>query len=197
MCRPCASRYKVGSIHQGAAMSKERGYLVITAVGPDRPGIVSALSGRMHAAGANLEDSRMAVLGGEFALLLLVSGAESALARIEADAPEAEATLGLRLLHKRTSGVRLPRNVLPYSIRVSGFDRPGIVQAVTRILAERAVNVSSLESRLAYAPHSGTPLFVLEADLEVPSELALSGLRRELASHCEQENLDLTLEARG
>jgi glycine cleavage system transcriptional repressor len=178
-------------------MSAAKNYLVLSAVGPDRPGIVSDLSAWIHAVGANLEDSRMAVLGGEFALLLLVSGPDAALALCEAEAASRAEALGLHVWHKRTSGPRSPRNVLPYAIRVSGFDRPGIVQAVTQVLARHGVNVTSLESRLAFAPHSGTPLFVLEADLEVPSELALGKLRRELGAECEEENLDLTLEARG
>jgi len=178
-------------------MSSDKGYLVLSAVGPDRPGIVSDLSALIHAAGANLEDSRMAVLGGEFALLLLVSGPDGALGRCETEAARRGEALGLHVWHKRTSGPRAPRSVLPYAIRVSGFDRPGIVQAVTQVLAHYGVNVTSLESRLAYAPHSGTPLFVLEADLEVPSELALGKLRRDLGTKCDEENLDLTLEARG
>ena len=66
--------------------------------------------------------------------------------------------------------------------------------AVSQILSGRGVNVASLESRLAYAPLSGTPMFVLEAELEVPSELELAQLRRELASACEDDNLDFTLE---
>lgn len=177
-------------------MSSEKAYLVITAVGPDRAGLVSELSALIHAAGANLEDSRMAVLGGEFALLLLVSGANASLAQVEGRVREAEAGLGLTLLFKRTTGPRTLRNVLPYTIRVSGFDRPGIVQTVTGILARRSVNVSALESRVVNAPESGTPLFVLEASLEVPSEVALSDLRRELGQRCDEENLDLTLEAR-
>ncbi len=49
-----------------------KSYLVLTAVGPDRPGLVSEISSLVLAAGANLEDSRMAILGGEFALLVLV-----------------------------------------------------------------------------------------------------------------------------
>lgn len=178
-------------------MTHSKNYLVLSAVGPDRPGIVSDLSALIHRAGANLEDSRMAVLGGEFALLLLISGPDAALDRSEQQAEARAAELGLHVWHKRTSGPRAPRDVLPYTIRVSGFDRPGIVQAVTQVLAHYGVNVASLESRLAYAPHSGTPLFVLEAELEVPSELALGKLRRELAAKCDEENLDLTLEARG
>jgi glycine cleavage system transcriptional repressor len=65
---------------------------------------------------------------------------------------------------------------------------------VAEILARRGVNVASLESRLAYVPESGTPLFVLEAELQVPSEVALTELRRELSAQCDEENLDLSLE---
>jgi glycine cleavage system transcriptional repressor len=43
--------------------------LVVTAVGPDRPGIASDFTGHVHAAGANLADSRMVNLRGQFALL--------------------------------------------------------------------------------------------------------------------------------
>lgn len=172
-------------------------YLVLTAVGPDRPGIVSELSAQIHQAGGNLEDSRMAVLGGEFAVLLLVSGSEYALERTAARAAQSAAALGLQLLQQRTTRPEHPRHVLPYALRVSGFDRPGIVQAISAVLAKRHVNVTSLESRLAYAPHSGTALFVLEADIEVPSSIALSELRRELTETCDEENLDLAFEARG
>ena len=77
---------------------------------------------------------------------------------------------------------------------MSGADRPGIVQAIAAILASRGINVASLESRLTYAPESGTPMFVLEAELRVPSKIVLSELRSQLAATCEEENLDFGLE---
>ena len=80
---------------------------------------------------------------------------------------------------------------------MTGVDRPGIVHAVTDLLAKRSVNVASFESRVSFAPLSGTPLFVLEANLQVPSELALADLRREITALCQDENLDLSLEAKG
>ena len=83
---------------------------------------------------------------------------------------------------------------MPYSLRVSGVDRPGIVRAVADLLARRSINVGSLESRVTYAALSGTPLFALDAELEVPSELALSELRREVQTLSDEENLDLALE---
>ncbi|MCK5262904.1 MAG: glycine cleavage system protein R, partial [Gammaproteobacteria bacterium] len=48
--------------------------LVITALGADRPGIVDELSNTLLTHQLNIEDSRMSVLGGEFAILLLVTG---------------------------------------------------------------------------------------------------------------------------
>lgn len=170
-----------------------KNYLVLTAVGPDRPGLVNEISSDVLAVGANLEDSRMAILGGEFALLMLVSGAQPALSALEARVAESSARLGLRLMTTPTTLPQVPRDFLRYQIRVTGVDRPGIVQRVAALLAGRGVNVASLESRLSYAPESGTPMFILEAALQIPSALALSDLRRELSLACEEENWDFTL----
>jgi glycine cleavage system transcriptional repressor len=172
-------------------MSK-KSYLVLTAVGPDRPGLVNEISSLVLAAGANLEDSRMAILGGEFALLMLVSGDEPKVHDVEARSAALGERLGLRVITKHTSP-QVARDFLPYQIRVTGVDRPGIVQRVAAVLAGRGVNVASLESRLAFAPESGTPMFILEASLQIPSALALADLRRELSAACDEENWDFTL----
>ena len=176
-------------------MDGDRRYVVFTAVGPDRPGLVNELSSLIRTAGANLEDSRMAVLGGEFAIILLISGSADAIERSKQIGAQVESELKLRCILKETSRVAAPNDYLPYRIQVSGADRPGIVQAIAAILAGRGINVASLESRLTYAPESGTPMFVLEAELRVPSKIVLSELRSQLASTCELENLDFTLEA--
>lgn len=174
-------------------MPRAESHLVLTAVGPDRPGIVNAISSLVHAAGANLEDSRMAILGGEFALLALVSGSGAQVEAVEREAAALEQKLGLKLLFKRTQA-EAPRDFLPYQIRVTGLDRPGIVRSVTELFAPRGINVASLESRVTFAPLSGTPLFTLEAELEVPSQVALSELRRAVVALSDEENLDVALE---
>jgi glycine cleavage system transcriptional repressor len=174
-------------------MSNERRYKVLTAVGRDRPGLVQRIAAAIHEAGANLEDSRMAILGGEFALILLFSGTSDAVGGTIERARGLETELKLRITFDDTSK-GAPSAYLPYRLRVTGIDRPGIVANVTRVLAGRAINVASLESRVQYAPLSGTPLFVLSAELQVPSEVVLSTLRRELLAVCDDENLDFTLE---
>ena len=175
-------------------MDDNRGYVVLTAVGPDRPGLVNDLSALIVGAGANLEDSRMAILGGEFAMILLISGPAGAIDRVNTIGEQVEGDLGLRCILKETSPPHPPADYLLYRIEVSGADRPGIVQAVAAILANSGINVATLESHLSYAPFSATPMFMLEATLQVPSKTALSDLRNALAATCEEENLDFHLE---
>ncbi len=175
-------------------MDENRGYVVLSAVGTDRPGLVNGLSALVGGAGANNEDSRMAILGGEFALIMLLSGTAGVMDRVRQIGPVVESELGLRCLVKETSPAHPPAEYLLYRIDVTGVDRPGIVQAIAGILADREINVASLESRLTYAPFSATPMFVLEADLQVPSRIVLSELRNDLAATCEEENLDFRLE---
>jgi glycine cleavage system transcriptional repressor len=85
---------------------------------------------------------------------------------------------------------------LRYALKVTGVDRPGIVHGVSNLLATRGINVASFESRIENAPESGTELFVLEADLQVPSELGLEELERALTTLCDTESLDFSLEAK-
>ena len=173
-------------------MDGDRRYVVLTAVGPDRPGLVNQLSSLIREAGASIEDSRMAILGGEFAMILLISGSAGAIERVK-EIPAHEGDLGLRCIVKETSP-HAPSDYLLYRIEVSGADRPGIVQAVAAILAKSGINVATLESHLSFAPFSATPMFMLEATLQVPSKTALSDLRHDLATTCEEENLDFHLE---
>ena len=177
-------------------MAEGRHYVVFTAVGPDRPGLVNEISSLLHSAGANLEDSRMAILGGEFALILLLSASSEASEAIKAAGARVEARLGLHCVLKETTTPAQPADLQLYRIRVTGEDRPGIVQAIAGLLASHGINLASLESRVSYAPLTGTPMFVLEADLQVPPHLDLATLRRDLAARCEAEGLDYSLDVR-
>ncbi len=176
-------------------MSGEKRYLVLTAMGADRPGLVEQLSRRIHQAGANIEDSRMAILGGDFAVILLFSGDDAALERIQAEQPEWTARMGLTSSLKETTSRRALGEFLPYTLRISGVDRAGIVAQVSGLLAEHGINVEALDSRVSYAPLSGTPMFHLQARLQVPSRLVLSELRSRATRLCDEENLDFSLES--
>ena len=170
--------------------------MVLTAVGKDRPGLVNEITSVIHTAGANLEDSRMAILGGEFALLLLITGHKENLARIQTAVTELEQKLGLNIVTKWTERGSPGKRFLPYLLRVSGFDRPGIVHQVSELLAKLDINVASLESRVSFAPLSGTPMFILDAELQVPDQATLRRLRQDLTATCDEVDLDFSLEAK-
>lgn len=136
----------------------------------------------------------MAILGGEFALIVLVSGQAATVERLRGASSELEKRLDLAISLKDTQRPAVAGQFLQYRIRVTGVDRPGIVSSISRVLAGHGINVASLESRIQYAPLSGTPLFVLQAELQVPSQVALAAFRRDLLSACDEENLDYVLE---
>jgi glycine cleavage system transcriptional repressor len=170
-------------------MSKH--YLVLTAVGPDRPGLVKDVSQVVLDANCNLEDSRMAVLAGEFAIIVLLSGDGEAVGRIsDAGKAQLESELGLYVSIRPTAARNARPELLLRRLEVNGADRVGIVHQVTDALARREINVASLESRLTHAPFTGMPMFHLVAELEIPNEDSLRSVTAELDELC--EDLDLT-----
>jgi glycine cleavage system transcriptional repressor len=170
-------------------------YMVLTAVGQDRPGLVQRIAALIHAEGGNLEDSRMAILGGEFALILLFSGAPDVVEAVSVKHGALGRELGLTMSLRATVSQRPKGEYLPYRLKVVGEDRPGIVVQVTEVLSRMQINVAALDSNISHAAHSGTPMFQLQARLEVPSRTAFASLRGELTRLCDQENLDFTLES--
>ncbi|MFZ5473506.1 MAG: glycine cleavage system protein R, partial [Pseudomonadota bacterium] len=87
------------------ASSNPRDFLVITATGDDQVGLVQRFTSRLAEAGCNIEESRMALLGGQFAIIMLVSGRWDALSRLEDRLPAIGEELGLTIVARRTREV--------------------------------------------------------------------------------------------
>lgn len=165
-------------------------YLVITAIGADRPGIVDDLSRILLEKHLNIEDSRMSVLGGEFAIILMVSGAPDAIKQVQDQQQSLEQTLQLNLLIKSTSGRAASADTIPYEIKVVGMDHPGIVNRLARFLSQHSINIDDLETESYPAAHTGTPMFAVEMMVDIPSQLATSQLKADFMALCEELNLD-------
>ena len=170
-------------------------YAVLVAVGPDRPGLVDAISQFIFESGGNLEDSRMAVLGGEFAVLVLVSGAEGAVQRVLEGAEAAGRSIGLTMHARptRSPGEAASTETLPYELSAFALDHPGIVTRVAHYLGEQHINVRAMETRVAPAPVSGQPLFSLHAVIDLPRGSSVRALRRDLDALGDVENIDIEL----
>jgi glycine cleavage system transcriptional repressor len=163
--------------------------LAVTVIGHDRPGIIAAATAVLAEHGGNLEDSTMTILRGHFAMMLIVSA--------PAEPATIEAALGS--LTEDGSLTVTVREVPPepdvaalggsYLLSVHGADRPGIVSAVTRVVADVGGNITDLTTRL-----SGE-LYVLVAEVDVPTGVDVDVLSERLAEVGRSLGVDVTFRA--
>jgi glycine cleavage system transcriptional repressor len=165
---------------------------VLTVTGPDRIGIVERVTGLLAERGGNVEVSRMARLGGEFAMLMLVAipegriaGLDGELAGLAADGYKVTTTA----TDRSDAGTR--PNWLPYTIEVHGADDEGIIHEVARYLSSRGINIETAESGTAPAPVSGSPLFAMKAQVLAPPTLAGEGWEAGLQEIADRLNLEI------
>ena len=168
-------------------------FLVLSALGPDRPGLVAEVTEYLTERGGNVEDSRMAVLGAEFGILLLVSGSPEELAAISRDTESLSQKTGLNVLLRPTKSPEEHRRaaVIPCVVTAEALDHEGIVRAVSRALHAVGVNIVSLETSAYEAPVTGSPLFRMEARIDVPPGVTMAKVRKAMDSVAESENLDI------
>ena len=162
---------------------------VIATVAEDRPGIVSELSTIVHDLGLNIEDSRMTVLGGEFAVLMSVAGDTTALEDLDVKLGEQAADGGFAYLFRRT-GDRPQAAHRCCIATVEAMDHPGIVSGVTRFFSDRGLNIRELSTETARAAHTGAPVFNLKMEIEVSAEDGIGELQQAYAAFCAAEDLD-------
>ena len=80
----------------------EKDNRILTAVGPDRIGLVEKISEFIAQRRCNIEDSKMAVFCGEFALIVLISGAGEDLKKIGDQYGQLAEQTGLNISLKTT-----------------------------------------------------------------------------------------------
>jgi len=171
--------------------------LVITAVGPDRPGIASDFTGHVHAAGANLADTRMVNLRGQFALIALVEGTAETLEDTKKRLSDAGPRIGLAIEFSAPTpkdAATAGREGVPFRLKTYSMDQPGIVHRITSYLREHGVNVEELVTRLESAPFMGTPVFTMEILMLVPKKVSVKQLRSALEDLGDQLNCDVDID---
>ena len=153
--------------------------LVMTVIGPDRPGLIDSVAAVVTVNGGNWLESRMSRLGGQFAGIL----------RVEIPAEKEQALVtALNLLDTR--GLKVVVAPDPASgqsgqkqlatLDIVGQDRPGIISHISHALASFGVNVEELHSECASGAMSGETIFTARARLSLPSSCNVLELRRTL-----------------
>ena len=170
--------------------------IVLTLTGTDRIGLVEEITKLLLALNGNVETSRMARLGGEFAILMLVSLPDEQLANLDRNV-EYLITEGFKVTTSQTEQTYAEAHPgwLSYQIDVQGADHEGIIHQVARHLSQRGINIESMDTGTAPAPISGTPLFTMTAVVAVPSNLPGQDWEVALEEVGRHLNVDITVSA--
>lgn len=167
-------------------------HIVFTLTGHDRVGLVQEIMNIMVRHGGNVETSRMARLGGEFAMLALVDLEEKDLAGFEADLGKLrDEGFQIALTHTQSDHAKKFAGWLPYQIEVIGADHEGIIYEIARHLAGLGINIEDVETTTTPAPMSGTPLFKMETTFLVPPQLPVSQWSESLEEIGDQLNVTI------
>lgn len=168
--------------------------MVISAVGGDRTGVVHDLTKVILDCGGSIRESRMTVLGSEFAMLLLVSGNWHTISRLEQGLDRFSKSNGLAVQVKRTEPKQFGKELLPYAIDVVCLDQPGIVHNLSGFFASRNIEIGEVTTRSYPAAHTGAPMFSVQMFINIPAGIHISALREEFMEFCDQFNLDAIME---
>jgi glycine cleavage system transcriptional repressor len=179
-----------------------RTYFILSAIGKDRPGIVADVSEVIYECGGNIEDSSMSLLRNHFALLLLFSTErEEVNQKLNSGLKRLEYEKSLTVFHSRITFEeaypKFKEETDRFRITTSGVDHAGIVFKVCRLLAERKVNIIDMETHRVLSAESGTPLFEMDIDVEIPRSMSERGLREDLHRLANELVIDLVLKKEG
>ncbi|MDH3559571.1 MAG: glycine cleavage system protein R [Gammaproteobacteria bacterium] len=168
--------------------------LVLSALGEDKAGIIDELSRCVMDCGCDIIDSRMTVLGGDFAILLLVAGNWNNIAKLETQVGPLEERLSLMITARRTTPREIRKDLLPYGVDVVALDQPGIVHNLASFFSQRNINIQEMATSTYAAAHTGTPMFSVHLSVDIPASMQISVLRDEFMDFCDQLNLDAVIE---
>ncbi len=169
-------------------------YLVVSALGENRPGLVNKISDMASKVGCSIIDSHMTVLGNEFGVLMLLSGEWNALAKMEHQLPQLANKLGLTTMIKRTTETRIETDKLPYQIQVIARDNQGIIRDISQFFEQLDIDITDLHSDTYPAPQTGAPMVELNLIVNLPTSVLIAEIRELFSQFCDQENLDSSME---
>ncbi len=166
--------------------------LVLTVIGPDKPGLVELLAQTIADHQGNWLESGMSRLAGKFAGILITEvpaeqaeALEAALAALESQ--------GLKVVAERSAEPVAENNAQSFTLELVGHDKPGIVRDISLALSQRKVNVERLSTELVSGSMSAEELFKANADLTIAADADLDELQDALEAIASDLMVDITL----
>ena len=164
---------------------------VLSVAGSDRPGLTETLAAAILSAGGNWLESHLSRLGGLYVGSVLVElqadgvdGLYSAASAVDAQGLEVRVAIAIEGSHA---------NDEVFEFGLVGQDRPGIVRQVTAVLSGLEANIEAFKTWVAAEPHSGVPLFHMDARLQLPPGLQAHKVQAALEDISAEIMVDISL----
>lgn len=170
-------------------MASIQNYLIISAIGLNRPDIISELSRACLQCGCNLLNTKINLLGEDLAMVLFLSGNWGAIAKMETTLPSLEQRLGISIQARRTQEPNVTGQSMPYTIQITAIDRAGILNEVSDFFLRLGVQTEEVSSH-TYVTNPGTRMASLHFKINIPEKVHLATLREDFMAYCDKKNLD-------
>lgn len=173
-------------------------WFALSAIGHDHPGFVADLAELIYECDCNLEDSSMTILGGEFAVLLLLSGQGDEVERRLSTACkrlewEKRLTVFIRPLEGEPTPFGAGERFHLYELQATGLDKAGIVARIARCLADHSVNITHMETHSRPEPGSGTAIYTMRIQMAFPEQVQPRTLQEQLERIADELHIHIDL----
>lgn len=168
-------------------------HLVVTAMGADRPGIVSKFARLASECDCDIVDSRMALFGNEFTLIMMLAGSWPSITKMETSLPSLSVELELLTVMKRTSKHTPQNYICRFDITFSGRDQRGTMGKITQFMAERSLDIAAVKSH-AEEDESGNPTQNINLTINVPEKVDIDKLEVGILELATELTLECTIE---
>ncbi len=154
--------------------------LSLSAIGKDKPGIVSSISKVLFELGCNIEDSTMTLLGGQFAVILLLAYPKNAdVSKIKTKLKSSLKNLDLSIsVNEVDAPKKDKKNYGDYVIAVYGADKSGIVYSVSRYLADNKINITDVQTKIS--GNNKQKVYIMLLEVNIPKKVNISEFKHNL-----------------
>lgn len=151
---------------------------ILTAVGPDSPGMAHAVAQILFEHGCNIEDTTMTRLSGHFSMLFAVEPPQNlAISTLQNALAPLQNARGLVADVLNVEPVSDAPHESPRAILTAyGAEKTGLLARLTGELAAQNVNVTDVQTRVA----SAGSVYIMILEIEVPATLQNADLEAKL-----------------
>ena len=169
-------------------------YISLTAIGKDKPGLVSAIAKVLYEYKCNIEDSTMTILHGQFAMILILSLPKGVKPKsLYAKLQKTSKSLGMSFSYSELASFSSKKQNFanPYIISVYGADKSGIVYGISSFLAGYKINITDVQTAVSKSKGKKTYIMIIEA--EFPKKVLLSKIKQELLDLAKSMNVTISI----